>query len=78
MLNHKGNFPDSKVHGATMGPIWGRQAPGGPHVGHVNLAIWVGISKLPEWKQDSFAPLWIKYSVKYAYDLALLDFILFM
>ena len=24
-------FPDSKVHGANMGPIWGRQDPGGPH-----------------------------------------------
>ena len=24
---------DSKVHGANMGPIWGRQDPGGPHVG---------------------------------------------
>ena len=34
------NSPDSKVHGANMGPIWGQQDPGGPHVGHVNLAIW--------------------------------------
>ena len=32
--------PDSKVHGANMGPIWGRQEPGGPHVGPMNLAIW--------------------------------------
>ena len=24
----------SKVHGASMGPNWGRQDPGGPHVGH--------------------------------------------
>ena len=24
---------DSKVHGKHMGPIWGRQDPGGPHVG---------------------------------------------
>ena len=24
-----------------MGPTWGRQDPGGPHVGHVSLAIWV-------------------------------------
>ena len=32
--------PDSKVHGANMGPIWGRQDPGGPHVGPMNLAIW--------------------------------------
>ena len=33
-------IPDSKVHGANMGPTWGQQDPGGPHVGHVNLAIW--------------------------------------
>ena len=34
-------YPDSKVYGANMGPIWGRQDPGGPHVGPMNLAIWV-------------------------------------
>ena len=33
------NIPGSKVHGANMGPTWGRQDPGGPHVGHVDLAI---------------------------------------
>ena len=27
------NNPDSKVRGANMGPIWGRQDPGGLHVG---------------------------------------------
>ena len=32
--------PDSKVLGANMGPIWGRQDPCGPHVGPMNLAIW--------------------------------------
>ena len=31
--------PDSKVRGANMGPIWGRQDPGGPHVGPMNFAI---------------------------------------
>ena len=31
---------DSKIHGANMGPTWGHQDPGGPHVGHTNLAIW--------------------------------------
>ena len=31
---------DSKVHGANMGPIWGRQEPGGPHVGAMNFVIW--------------------------------------
>ena len=35
------NYPNSKVHGADMGPIWGRQDPGGPHVGSMNFAIWV-------------------------------------
>ena len=32
--------PDSKVHGANVGPSWGRQDPSGPHVGHMNFAIW--------------------------------------
>ena len=32
--------PDSKVHGANMGSIWGRQDPGGPHVGPMNFVIW--------------------------------------
>ena len=35
------NYPDSKIHGANMGPIWGRQDPGGPHVVPMNFAIWV-------------------------------------
>ena len=34
------SHPDSKVHGANMEPTWGRQDPGGPHVGPMNLAIW--------------------------------------
>ena len=34
-------YSDSKFHGANMGPIWGRQDPGGSHVGPMNLAIWV-------------------------------------
>ena len=36
--------PDSKVHGANMGPIWGLQDPGGPHVGPMNFAIWEHIT----------------------------------
>ena len=32
--------PDTKIHGANVGPTWGHQDPGGPHVGHKNLAIW--------------------------------------
>ena len=34
-------YPDSKVHGANMGPIWGRQDPGEPHVGPMIVSIWV-------------------------------------
>ena len=44
------NNPDSKVHGANMGLIWGRQDPGGPHVGPMNIAIWVIIIMM---KQDT-------------------------
>ena len=32
--------PDSRVHGANMGHIWGRQDPCWPHVGPMNFAIW--------------------------------------
>ena len=38
-------IPDSKVHGANMGPIWGRQDPGGPHVSPMNFAIWEAYTK---------------------------------
>ena len=30
----------ARFMGANMGPIWGWQDPGGPHVGSRNLAIW--------------------------------------
>ena len=39
--------PNSKVHGAIMGPIWGRQDPGGPHGGPMNFAISDGSVALP-------------------------------
>ena len=32
-------YPDSKVHGANVGPVWGRQDPGGPHVGPMDFSI---------------------------------------
>ena len=31
--------PDSKDHGANMGPTWVLSVPGGPHVSPMNLAI---------------------------------------
>ena len=42
---------NNKVHGANMGPIWGRQDPGGPHGGSMNFATLVVASK----KQIEFA-----------------------
>ena len=33
------DIPDSKVHGANMGPTWVLSAPDGPHIGPMNLAI---------------------------------------
>ena len=39
-LNKQDVVPNSKVHGANMEPTWGRQGPGGSHVGPMNLAIW--------------------------------------
>ena len=39
-INSKRNrYPDSKVNGANMGSIWGRQDPGGPQNGPMNFAI---------------------------------------
>ena len=36
---YKKNNPGSKVHGANMGTIWGRQDPGEPHGGPMKFAI---------------------------------------
>ena len=38
--DNRSTILDSKVHGANMRPIWGRQDPGGPHVGPMKFAIW--------------------------------------
>ena len=40
IIGPNNNNPDSKVYGANMRPTWGRQDPGGPHVGAVNFVIW--------------------------------------
>ena len=42
LIGSQKKHPNSKVYGANMGPTWGRQDPCGPHVGPMNLAIWVG------------------------------------
>ena len=38
------NTPDSKIHGTNLGPIWGRQDPGGPI-----LAPWTLLSGMGNW-----------------------------
>ena len=45
-------YPDNKVHGANMGPIWGQQDPGGPHVGPISFAIWDVILGKDTWQYE--------------------------
>ena len=47
------SFSDSKVHGANVGPTWVLSAPGGSHVGPLNLAIW-GFSLISEYDVGMF------------------------
>ena len=51
--------PDSKVHVANMGPTWGRQDPGGPHVGPMNFAIreFIFSCRKPATGDDSYGTL---------------------
>ena len=44
-------FTDSKVYGANMGPTWVLSAPGGPHVGPMDLAIWLVLSLAFRWRR---------------------------
>ena len=44
-FKYQSRIPYSKVHGANIGPIWGRQDPGVPYVGPMNLAMFMG----PTW-----------------------------
>ena len=48
LLTHRGPvmlYPDSKIHGADMGPTWVLPAPDGPHVDPTNLAIRVWLHR---------------------------------
>ena len=38
-MNFTRRYPDSKIHGANMGPTWVLSAPDGPHVDPMTLAI---------------------------------------
>ena len=39
--SHGNTFHRAALITRFMGPIWGRQDPGGPHVGPMNFNIWV-------------------------------------
>ena len=51
--------PDSKVHGAHMGPTWDQQDPGGPHVGPMNLAIWGVIGRIMKYPSVISNSVWL-------------------
>ena len=57
---HRWLTPDSKFYGANVGPIWGRQDPGGPQVGPMNLVIW-DFSLSVKFKQNNKPILWVKF-----------------
>ena len=42
-------IPDDKIHGANMEPTWVLSAPGGPHIGPMNFAIWDVMERTIGW-----------------------------
>ena len=60
-LSHSTHFqttPDSKVHGANMGPTWVLSAPDGPHVGPMDLAV-------KDYLFQHVGPLWVPMQTTY-------------
>ena len=50
-------YPDSKVHGVYMGPIWGRQDPGGPPCWS-HEPWYLGMSPL-QWQHININATWL-------------------
>ena len=50
-IDTDGRVPDSKAHGANMGPTWVLSSPSGPHVGPMNLAI-KGVFPKHQWERE--------------------------
>ena len=48
-IRYNDDYPDSKVHGANVGPTWVRPAPGVPHFGPTNFDIGVLPVKSGHW-----------------------------
>ena len=62
--------PDSKDHGANMGPTWGWPDLGGPHVGPKNLAIrvvfdvaWMGHGQHLKMDMDKIADILFRFQL---------------
>ena len=59
---HFFSIPDSKVHGANMGPTWVLSAQVGPHGGPMKFAIrddLILLSHIPSWPfQLSLVSIW--------------------
>ena len=66
-VNSDSNNPDSKVHGANMGPSWGLSSPGGPYVGPMNLPIW-------EWQYWASYKFWWDIGVQGSFLLTWVNF----
>ena len=60
--------PDSKVHGANMGPTWVLSAPDEPHVGPMNLAIRDGLMPLSKARKPRRALITKNDNVLYNYS----------
>ena len=59
----KTSYPDSKLHGATMGPTWVLSPPDGPHGGPTNFAIRVCMLL---WEStDQYSPIQGTSSLQY-------------
>ena len=58
------HFPDNKVHGTNLGPIWGRHDPGGPHVGPMSLATWVWMGRISQW----YIPVCLHHEIFHIYS----------
>ena len=59
--------PDSKIHGANMGPTWVLSAPGRPHVGPMNLAnrVYYGCLRDFSSKESHGIPIYVYSSSRY-------------
>ena len=53
-------LPDSKAHGANIGPTWVLSAPDGPHVDLIKLFVWAAMWYI----EFIFLGLWVAWAVE--------------